>query len=195
MKKYFALFFAGTILVACGNESANETTDNASKSDTATKADESGTNTTTRQSDAATTDFLKKAADGGLAEVEAGKMGQEKATNADVKSFAAMMVHDHTGANAEVKRLAGERNVDLPAAPSDDKKQKAANVGEKKGKEFDKAYMNMMVDDHKTTIDLFEKAQSDSKDEQVKTFITNTLPKLKMHLDSAQAINARIAKK
>ncbi|MGZ8509814.1 MAG: DUF4142 domain-containing protein [Chitinophagaceae bacterium] len=196
MKKLIALLFTGCIcLFACNSESANNTTDSASNSDTATKTDESSTNTTVTPPDAATIDFLKMAADGGLAEVDAGKMAEEKASSPDVKRFASMMVNDHTGANAEVKRISGERNVDLPTAPSDDKKQKAAKLGEKKGKEFDKAYMDMMVEDHKTTIGLFEKAQSDSKDEQVKAFIANTLPKLKMHLDSAQAINTRVGKK
>lgn len=196
MKKFIVLLFTGCIwLFACNSESANDTPDNASNSDTATKTDESSANTTVSQPDAATTDFLKKAADGGLAEVDAGKMGEEKASNPDVKRFASMMVNDHTGANAEVKKLAGERNVELPTAPSDENKQKAAKISGRKGKEFDKAYMDMMVEDHKKTIGLFEKAQSDSKDEQVKAFIVSTLPKLKMHLDSAQAINARVSKK
>lgn len=194
MKKLICLSFVVCLLVACNNEGADNTSDSTTNADSVTKTEDKST-TTIAKPDDATVDFLKKAADGNMAEVDAGKMGEEKATNADVKRFASMMVNDHTGANAEVKRLAGERSVDLPATASEDKKQKAAKIGEKKGKDFDKAYMDMMVDDHKSTINLFEKAQSDTKDEQVRTFIANTLPKLKMHLDSAQAINARVGKK
>ena len=194
MKKLFCLSFVVCFLSACNNDGANKASDSSTNADSVTKTEDNSTTSSSKPDDA-TVDFLKKAADGNMAEVDAGKMGEEKATSADVKRFASMMVNDHTGANGEVKRLAGERNIDLPATASEDKKQKAAKVAGKKGKDFDKAYMDMMVDDHKSTITLFEKAQSDSKDEQVKTFISNTLPKLKMHLDSAQAINARVNKK
>jgi len=54
--------------------------------------------TTVMEFDSAMVNFLKKAADGGLAEAEAGKMAQDKATMPDVKSFASRMVNDHSGA-------------------------------------------------------------------------------------------------
>jgi len=140
------------------------------------------------QTDQETTDFLVKAANGGMAETETGKMAESKATSADVKRFAAMMVMDHTGANSQVMALASARNVTLPTMVSDDKKENAAKLAEKSGKQFDKDYMDLMVKDHKETITLFEKGYDNSKDAEVKTFINNTLPKLKQHLDSAQAI-------
>ena len=184
MKKMVLLFCVCSCIYASCN---NEAKDSVEKADSANEAKEDATPAAT-QPDEATSNFLVKAADGGMAEVSAGQLGEKKGTNAGVKRFAAMMVHDHTGANAEVKALAAARNVTLPAATSDDNQQKAAKLGEKTGKDFDKSYMEMMVDDHKKTIDLFEDAEKNSKDTKVKTFITNTLPKLKMHLDSAQAI-------
>ena len=184
MKRLFFSFIALAILLSACNNDAKDSVQKADSTNEA-KEDKSPSAITT---DEATTDFLVKAADGGLAEVKGGAMGEAQGTNPAVKRFAAMMVKDHTGANAQVKSLAAARNVTLPTAPSEDHQQKAKSVGGKQGKDFDKAFMDMMVDDHKKTIDLFESAEKDTKDNEVKTFITNTLPKLKMHLDSAQAI-------
>jgi putative membrane protein len=181
--------FLGFFAFAACNDNAGDAKDSPEKADSANEAKAADSTPQTIATDEATTDFLVKAADGGLAEVEAGKMGQEKSGNDAVKEFAGMMVNDHTGANAEVKKLAAERNVTLPTAPGDNHKKDAEDVAKKTGKDFDKAYMKMMVSDHKKTIDLFEKAQKDSKDEQVKAFISSTLPKLKMHLEAAQKIS------
>jgi putative membrane protein len=187
MKK-FAFFFcmaAATALIACNDAGSDK--DSVEKADSANEAKNERT-PDSLQVDEATSDFLVKAADGGLAEVEAGRVGESKASNARVKSFAAMMVQDHTGANAQVKSLAAARRVTLPDQPSEEHKKDLADTNEKTGADFDKAYMKMMVDDHEETIRLFEKTLNDTKDEEVKTFINNTLPKLRAHLDSAQAI-------
>jgi len=185
MKKFALLITVVAALAACNNNSDNK--DSVEKADSANEVKQDQA-PAAMQTDAATTDFLVKAADGGLAEVAAGQTAQQKAMNARVKDFASMMVSDHTGANGTVKTLAAARNVTLPSEPSQEHKDNAAKVAEKTGKDFDKAYMKMMVDDHEKTIKLFEKGRDDSKDEEVKTFITNTIPKLQQHLDSARAI-------
>jgi putative membrane protein len=64
-------------------------------------------------------------------------------------------------------------------------RDKLANL---EGKNFDKAYMDHMVSDHKEDISLFEKASKNAKGQELKDFATRTLPTLKMHLDSAQAV-------
>jgi putative membrane protein len=188
MKQIIMLVWtANFFLLSCNNEAKDSVEKADSSNEAKMEADPKALET-----DAATSEFLVKAADGGMAEVDAGKMGESKAIHAAVKRFAAMMVHDHTGANEKVKALSAARNVTLPSTPSEEHKQKAASTGEKAGKDFDRAYMDMMVDDHQKTIGLFEKASGDSKDEEVKTFINSTLPTLKMHLDSAKAIQKMV---
>jgi len=48
------------------------------------------------------------------------------------------------------------------------------------------------VKKHEATIDMFEKAANDSKDSDLKTFINNTLPKVREHLDSAKSIRKEL---
>lgn len=136
-------------------------------------------------------DFMVEAANGGMMEVQLGEIAQQNAMSQSVKNFGAMMVKDHGNANADLKTLASAKKVTLPAAVGGKHQQHITDLTQLKGSEFDAKYINMMVDDHKKDIDLFEDA-ADSEDADVKAFAAKTLPILKMHLDSAKAINDRL---
>src|SRR5947207_12224219 len=57
--------------------------------------------------------FMKEAAQGGMMEVEMGKMAQQKGKSADVKKIGGTMVADHTKANNELMGIAKKKGVDL----------------------------------------------------------------------------------
>jgi len=135
--------------------------------------------------DKATSDFMIEAANGGMMEVMAGQMAQTNAQSQEVKNFGTMMVNDHNMANEELKALAAARNVALPAMAEGRHREHVNELGKKAGAEFDKAYMNMMVDDHKKNIELFENAVNNATDSAVKAFAAKTLPKLKAHHEAA----------
>src|SRR5687768_17293290 len=63
-------------------------------------------------------DFAKKAGAAGAAEVEMGKLGAQKATNAEVKAFAQKMVTDHTKANKELMAAAKAKGLEVPTEPN-----------------------------------------------------------------------------
>ena len=132
--------------------------------------------------------FAVTAANGGMMEVELGKIAEHNASNPRVKAFGAMMVKDHSEANEKLKGLATELNITLPDSVSDDTKKEIDHMKMKKGKDFDKAYVDMMVDDHKKDIGEFRKCADKCSDSTIKTFASNTLPTLQKHLDSIQSI-------
>ena len=175
------LFF--TVLIVAGSFQACG--DNNTKDDPVKVAEDM--NDVNKQVPEKASDFMVKAASGGMMEVELGKMAQEKAQNARVKEFGAMMVKDHTQANSEMKVVADGKRVALPPSLGDDHQKHVNELQEKAGAEFDKAYMSMMVDDHKKDISEFEDATK-LDDADVKAFATKTLPVLRTHLDSAKAI-------
>jgi putative membrane protein len=190
MKKATPLLIAiCSVFFACNDAEQADAVDTADSANEAKidRADDSGTPAT--PVDEETADFFVKAADGGMAEIAAGKLAQEKATNPKVKEFAGMMVTDHTGANTGLKELAAKKNVTLPDTVSNDHKEDAADLAKKTGKDFDKAYMKMQVNDHEKTVNLFEKASKNTKDADVKSFVDATLPKLRSHLEAARSLN------
>jgi len=132
--------------------------------------------------------FAVEAASGGMMEVQLGELAQQKASSQKVKDFGSMMVRDHSKANDELKALAARKNVTLPPAPGEDHMDHIRKLSDKTGKEFDKDYIKLMVDDHKDDIDKFEKCSKDAKDADLKAFAEKTLPTLKEHHAAAKKI-------
>jgi putative membrane protein len=132
--------------------------------------------------------FAVKAANGGLMEVELGKIARENASNPRIRAFGDMMVRDHSQTGDNLKSIASSLNIALPDSVSDDTKKEIDKLKKKKGKDFDKAYVSLMVDDHKKDIDEFKKCAAECSDSTIKSFASNTLPVLEKHLDSIQAI-------
>ena len=62
--------------------------------------------------------FYKKAAEGGLFEVDTGNQAEKSSNNQQVKDFGAMLVKDHTAANDKLKALAASKNISLPSSAS-----------------------------------------------------------------------------
>jgi putative membrane protein len=132
--------------------------------------------------------FATDAANGGLAEVALGKLAQTKATNAEVKNFADMMVTDHSKANDELMAIAKTKNITLPAAPDADHQKKLEDLSKLSRKDFDKAYVDAMVDGHKKTLDLMQKAAKNCADADLKAFAAKTAQVVQTHLDAINKI-------
>jgi len=134
------------------------------------------------------TTFLKKAAQGGMAEVELGQLAVQKASSEDVKKFGQRMVDDHSKANDQLKQVAAQQHVNLPQEPNAKDKATKARLEKLSGDQFDKAYMNDMVKDHKKDVAEFTRESKMAKDPAVKSFAEQTLPTLKEHLKEAERI-------
>ncbi|QMW05568.1 DUF4142 domain-containing protein [Spirosoma foliorum] len=140
-----------------------------------------------------TNEFAVKAANGGMLEVELGRLAEEKAASKDVKDFGAMMVKDHSKANEELKTIAATQNITLPSTLGEDEQKHVNEMAKLSGADFDKKYVSMMVDDHKDDIEEFKKAAEDEKtNPAVKDFATKTLPTLQKHMDAINAIDKKM---
>jgi len=130
--------------------------------------------------------FVIDAAKGGMAEVELGKLAQDKAASTEVKNFGKRMVDDHSKANDELQSLAKNKNITLP--PDLDPKDKALRdrLSKLSGAAFDRAYMNAMLSDHRKVVSEFKRESTAGKDPDVKAFASKTLPTVEEHLKLAQ---------
>lgn len=135
--------------------------------------------------------FIIEATSGGNLEVKLGNLAQTNGSSPRVKEFGAMMIKDHSDANNQLKNIAQSFNLQVSDSLSKMHQRHVDNLNKKKGAAFDKAYMSMMVNDHKTDIKEFEKA-SKSSNTAISNFALQTLPALNKHLDSAQAINKKL---
>lgn len=151
------------------------------------KAEKEGnaTTSTTSQLDSQDRDFMMEAAKGGMAEVDMGKMAENKGQSADVKNFGKMMVTDHSKANRELMNLAQKKGLKLDTRHPMEKMSDT---------NFDQSYMDAMVKDHKKDIAAFEKEAQKGKDADVKAWASNTLPTLKKHLKAAEDAQKAVKK-
>jgi putative membrane protein len=136
--------------------------------------------------------FMMKAAQGGMAEVQLGKLATQNASSQAVKDFGQKMVDDHSKANDELKGLAARKNVTLPS--SIDAKDQATmdRLSQVHGAAFDRAYMRDMVADHKKDIAEFQREANSGADPDVKNWASQTLPTLQGHLQLAESTRGKM---
>jgi putative membrane protein len=134
--------------------------------------------------------FIMKAADGGMTEVELGKIAEKNGQKEDVKTFGGHMVKDHGKANDDLKSVAGKLNVTVPDKVSAKHQAKIDKMSKMSGPAFDTAYIKGMVEDHEKTAADFEKARGQVKNEDLKKFIDDTLPVVKSHLEMAKKMQS-----
>jgi putative membrane protein len=136
--------------------------------------------------------FIEAAAMGGMAEVELGKLAQQKGSSEQVKQFGTRMVEDHGKANDELKQLAQIKGISVPAAPDKSHAREIDKLNKLSGAEFDRQYMAHMLSDHRKDVSEFKKASEGAKDSDVKAFAGKTLPTLQEHLKLAQSLNDNV---
>jgi putative membrane protein len=167
-----------TTLIACAALQANEHEDKKA-GDKAHKehADKGGPMTAEK--------FIQKAQASGLMEVQMGQLGQQQAQNQEVKNLAAALVRDHTQANQKLQQIASAKNVTLDQKERAKHEKHIDQLKSKSGADFDKEFVRMALQHHKKDIAEFERCRN-LTDQELKSFISETLPKLRQHQQMAR---------
>jgi putative membrane protein len=139
--------------------------------------------------------FMEKVSKDNAAEIEAGKLASTKGSNDQVKQFGERMVQDHGKAADELKQLAQSKGLDLPDAADRKHEREAKSLDKKSGADFDKAYMQQMVKDHRADLKELQKEAKNARDPEVKAFAEKTAQVVQEHLDMAQQIAADVGAK
>lgn len=132
------------------------------------------------------TRFAREAAEGGMLEVELGKLAVQKATNEKVKEFGQRMIDDHSRAGDQLKSIAAKDNITLPTELSGKDRAMVDRYSKMSGTEFDRVYARDMVRDHQSDVTAFEKEANNGVNSDLKNFASSTLPTLRDHLRQAR---------
>jgi len=134
--------------------------------------------------------FIQEASKGGMKEVELGKLAVRKAQGSDVKQLGQKIVDDHTKANKELKQICQKKG--LSEEKSDAKSDPAVQHLETlSGAEFDRAFVQHMLEDHQKDIPKFEEQSTSAQDQEIKQFAEKTMPALREHLRMAQSLASK----
>jgi putative membrane protein len=188
---------AAALALACGLSAAQQSAGSTTSMTGGQAAPQAQPGTGTRDTPSARDDqvsrrdrkFIQEAAESGLYEVQSAQLAAVKATDPQVKSYAAMLVDHHTHANNQLVQLANARKVVLPVAPPRRMRLAIEQMGKKDGAAFDREFVeDVGVKAHERDIKRFEKAAKDVQDSQLKAFAERTLPLLREHLAQAQRL-------
>jgi putative membrane protein len=139
-----------------------------------------------QKADSDSQSFIKSAIEGNYAEINVGKLAQEKGNSAAVRQYGKMLVTDHTAANEKAIAAAKEMGVTPPSGSSVMEKGTYLKLKVLSGDTFDKSFASSMVSDHQADIDDFQKEAA--KSDPAGQFAKQTLPTLQKHLQEAQKI-------
>jgi putative membrane protein len=175
-----------------GQSSTDQSSTTAKKKHGSADMDKTSASEASAKSGAGDKQFVMKAAEGGMAEVELGQLAASKGSNDAVKQFGQKMADDHGKANDELKSLAQQKGITVPTDLNAKDKAEKARLDKLSGAEFDKAYMEHMVKDHKKDVAEFKKESNSGKDSDVKQWAGKTLPTLESHLQLAQDTASKV---
>jgi putative membrane protein len=152
----------------------------------------SGSHSAKQEAKPSAQSFLQKAAEGQQAEIALGQLASERAGAQQVKQFGAQMIEDHRKARAEIQHLASKEGVALPTELTDNHKDKQEQFARLSGSEFDRAYIDYILRDHRKEVKEFERHVKAIKNPQVQQWAEDALPLLKQHLHQAEQIASSI---
>ena len=135
--------------------------------------------------------FIQNGLEGGMTEIAASKIALKNSQNPKVISLANEMITDHTQADKTLDSIENDKMLTEKDTISGEHKEMLDSLKTKTGAAFDRAYISMMIHDHKEAIDLFKDA-TDNKNQTIQDFARQTLPTIEGHLKMAQDIDASL---
>lgn len=136
-------------------------------------------------------EFLGKAAQTDMTEMQAAAIAKSRALAIDTKYFAGTLAADHEVNSDDLRVLAALKGVTLPTHIDSKHQSELDDLQNVDAKKFDAAYADAMTKGHKDAVAFFEKASKKSRDVDIRNFAMSTLPTLQQHLDMAKHLNAK----
>ena len=132
--------------------------------------------------------FVRRVAANGLMDVELGKLATKKALSNDVKKYGQQMIDDHTKASDHLRQLAAKKGMALAPKLAGSALATRNRLNKFSGDQFDAAYMEEMLKDHKQDVEDFRRESKMTSDPDIRGFVSETLPILEDHLKKAEGI-------
>ncbi len=124
------------------------------------------------------------------AEIDFGQLASRNGDNEIVREYAEEMVDQHKKAQDELESIAQESNVTLDdeLVLSNMHKPTRDSLSFLSGEAFDSVYIQSQIKMHSATIDMFEAISDTTQDQNLKNFVDEYLPKVRMHRMKADSI-------
>lgn len=187
------IIVGASLLASCGNNKKNDggsmTTGENTMVDSSATTPAAGAPAVS--ADTGSVNFAATVASSDMLEIQSSNMAMQHGSSDAVKRFATMMIKDHGATSTELKTIAANKGMTVPAEMMPMHKAMLDRVQGKTGKEFDRAYAEMQAMSHQEAVNLFQRASGSLGDADLKNFAAKHLPHLQMHLDAAKELTAK----
>ena len=136
--------------------------------------------------------FIKEQIVGNYNEIALARLATKKSADKEIKTIAQQLVKDHTGALDKLKSMASAKKLEVTSSPAADATAMVSTLDTKQAAAFDKAWTEALLEKHKSSIAKYEAEAKTVSDADLKAFVNQTLPKLRMHLDKLMAYHGQI---
>lgn len=136
---------------------------------------------------------LQRLAQADLAEIQAGRLAQQKASTPEVKAFGGHVAEEHSKRLAQTRALAGSRGVATPSRPDEAQQEMLRNLRRFSGEDFERRFMALMVEGHQDALRLAERTARQAKDPALKAHAEESAGHIKTHLHAARRLYASLA--
>ena len=135
--------------------------------------------------------FLARAAEINLQEIQLGQLAQQKGIAMDAKELGKTMEKEHTQLLNDLTALAKKKGISLPKSVSNEDLEEYKELNNKSEKRFSGEYCELVIKEHKEAINLFEKAAKDATDSEIRGWAAATIPALKLQMANAKNCKER----
>jgi len=134
--------------------------------------------------------FVQKAASACMAEVQLGKIAEQRGVNAAVKKYGERIASDHAKGNESLTKAAQSAGIEAPQKMDEHCQAEVDKFKNYKGTDFDRDFIKDAVTDHEKVIALLTQATKEAKNPAIKEWATQALPVLQAHLEIAKKIQS-----
>lgn len=161
----------------------------------ATGAQPGTTSSSSRKVSRKDRNFLEDVIEANMAEVSMGQIAKQQAQNPMVRDYANMMINDHTPARQQLMDMARSMGVTPPTELDFMHRRSEKKLRNAEAAEVDEIYIKSQVKDHKKLMEMLEDQLQDGESEELKSFASGMLPKVREHLVMAQRLEEQIKQK
>lgn len=138
-------------------------------------------------------DFVAEQVASNYAEVKMAKLAAERSSLPEIKKVAQSIETAHAKKLEELQQLASAKSITVPIDADKEAIKTVENLrDEKDAQNFNEEWCKEMVDKHENTIELFEDKLEKTEDPELKSWISQSLPGLRSHLDQLRACHEKL---
>jgi putative membrane protein len=136
--------------------------------------------------------FIREVGADNLLETRLAQLAESKGQSSAVKDFAARIAADHNRLQDEWSAMASRSGQPFRPGIGKNHKAKLNQLQKLSGREFDRAYITMVVRNHRDYIEYFEKEGRSAHSTQVRELVNRDLPTLRADFNQAKQVGAQI---